>query len=164
MNAKDKSVTAQKPMMAQYLATKAEHPDTLVLYRMGDFYERFFDDAVRAAKLVDITLTPRGQSASTTITMAGMPSTANEHYPAKLSASGLGTVTLRGWGAERGSGAGAAAGSFLLNLQKPRWGALPKITGRPADQKKDFPAGNPPLRRNLEISETINRDAAPTLF
>ena len=50
-------------MMQQYLGIKSEHPDTLLFYRMGDFYELFFDDARRAAKLLDITLTSRGQSA-----------------------------------------------------------------------------------------------------
>jgi len=50
-------------MMQQYLRIKSDHPDMLLLYRMGDFYELFFDDAVRAAKLLDITLTTRGQSA-----------------------------------------------------------------------------------------------------
>ena len=49
------------PMMQQYLAIKAEHPDKLVFYRMGDFYELFFDDATEAAKLLDITQTTRGQ-------------------------------------------------------------------------------------------------------
>ena len=51
------------PMMQQYLRIKAEYPDSLVFYRMGDFYELFYDDALRAAKLLDITLTTRGQSA-----------------------------------------------------------------------------------------------------
>ena len=51
------------PMMQQYLRIKAEHPDMLVFYRMGDFYELFFDDARRAAELIDITLTTRGKSA-----------------------------------------------------------------------------------------------------
>ncbi|MFZ2296457.1 MAG: hypothetical protein WAW46_15635, partial [Polaromonas sp.] len=51
------------PMMAQYLGIKAEYPDTLVFYRMGDFYEVFFADAEKAARLLDITLTRRGQSA-----------------------------------------------------------------------------------------------------
>jgi len=56
-------LSAHTPMMQQYLRVKAEHPDKLVLYRMGDFYELFFGDAQRAAPLLDITLTARGQSA-----------------------------------------------------------------------------------------------------
>ncbi len=64
---------AHTPMMLQYLALKAEHPDKLVLYRMGDFYELFFDDARRAAKLLDITLTARGESDGAPIPMAGVP-------------------------------------------------------------------------------------------
>src|ERR1700687_3507576 len=55
--------SAHTPMMQQYLRIKAQHPDMLLFYRMGDFYELFFDDAVRAARLLDITLTTRGASA-----------------------------------------------------------------------------------------------------
>jgi DNA mismatch repair protein MutS len=72
------------PMMQQYLRIKAEHPDKLLFYRMGDFYELFFDDAVRAAKLLDITLTQRGASAGEPIKMAGVPYHAAEQYLAKL--------------------------------------------------------------------------------
>jgi DNA mismatch repair protein MutS len=61
------------PMMVQYLRIKTQHPDTLLFYRMGDFYELFFDDAEKAARLLDITLTPRGQSAGKPIKMAGVP-------------------------------------------------------------------------------------------
>ena len=56
-------LSAHTPMMQQFLRVKAEHPDKLVFYRMGDFYELFYDDAARAAPLLDITLTSRGQSA-----------------------------------------------------------------------------------------------------
>ncbi|MEY2689215.1 MAG: hypothetical protein RL375_3413, partial [Pseudomonadota bacterium] len=72
------------PMMAQYLRMKAEHPSTLLLYRMGDFYELFFDDARRAHQLLDITLTTRGNSAGEPIPMAGVPVHALESYLAKL--------------------------------------------------------------------------------
>ena len=72
------------PMMRQYLAIKAEHPDMLVFYRMGDFYELFYDDAKRAAALLDITLTSRGKSAGNPIPMAGVPYHAAEAYLAKL--------------------------------------------------------------------------------
>ncbi|NCF23745.1 MAG: DNA mismatch repair protein MutS [Gammaproteobacteria bacterium] len=71
-------------MMRQYLAIKAEHPDMLVFYRMGDFYELFYDDAKRAAALLDITLTSRGKSAGNPIPMAGVPYHAAENYLAKL--------------------------------------------------------------------------------
>jgi DNA mismatch repair protein MutS len=71
-------------MMQQYLRIKAEHPDTLVFYRMGDFYELFYDDARRAAKLIDITLTSRGQSAGEPIPMAGVPFHAVDTYLARL--------------------------------------------------------------------------------
>ncbi|QYD67446.1 DNA mismatch repair protein MutS [Paraburkholderia edwinii] len=71
-------------MMQQYLRIKAEHPGTLVFYRMGDFYELFFDDAERAARLLDLTLTQRGASAGAPIKMAGVPHHAVEQYLAKL--------------------------------------------------------------------------------
>ena len=72
------------PMMQQYLNIKAEHADKLVFYRMGDFYELFFDDAIEAAKLLDITLTTRGQISGEPIKMAGVPYHAAEQYLAKL--------------------------------------------------------------------------------
>lgn len=72
------------PMMQQYLRIKAEHPDILLFYRMGDFYEMFYDDARRAADLLNITLTTRGQSAGEPIPMAGVPFHAVETYLAKL--------------------------------------------------------------------------------
>ena len=72
------------PMMQQYLGIKAEHPDQLVFYRMGDFYELFFGDAQKAARLLDITLTQRGQSAGKPIPMAGIPYHAAENYLARL--------------------------------------------------------------------------------
>ena len=76
------------PMMKQYLGIKAEHPDTLLFYRMGDFYELFFDDARRAASLLDITLTSRGQSAGEPIPMAGVPVHAAEQYLGRLVGQG----------------------------------------------------------------------------
>jgi len=72
------------PLMRQYFAAKAEYPDTLVLFRMGDFYELFYDDARKAARLLDITLTQRGASAGAPIPMAGVPYHAVEGYLAKL--------------------------------------------------------------------------------
>jgi DNA mismatch repair protein MutS len=76
--------TSHTPMMQQYLRIKAEHPEMLVFYRMGDFYELFYDDARKAARLLDITLTARGQSASQPIPMAGVPFHSAEGYLAKL--------------------------------------------------------------------------------
>ncbi|NGE24355.1 DNA mismatch repair protein MutS, partial [Klebsiella pneumoniae] len=72
------------PMMQQYFRLKAQHPDILMFYRMGDFYELFFDDAKRAAQLLDISLTKRGQTAGQPIPMAGVPHHAVEGYLAKL--------------------------------------------------------------------------------
>lgn len=84
------SVTATQhtPMMQQYLRIKAQHPDQLLLYRMGDFYELFFEDAQKAARLLDITLTKRGQSGGEPIPMAGVPHHSAESYLAKLIKAG----------------------------------------------------------------------------
>ncbi len=78
------SLQSHTPMMQQYLALKAGYPDTLLLYRMGDFYEVFFDDAEKAVRLLGITLTHRGQSAGKPIAMAGVPFHSVEGYLAKL--------------------------------------------------------------------------------
>lgn len=72
------------PMMQQYLALKAEHPEILLLYRMGDFYELFYDDARRASEMLGITLTSRGQSAGAPIPMAGVPYHSIDNYLARL--------------------------------------------------------------------------------
>ncbi|PKO35708.1 MAG: DNA mismatch repair protein MutS [Betaproteobacteria bacterium HGW-Betaproteobacteria-7] len=72
------------PMMRQYLALKANHPNTLLFYRMGDFYELFYEDAEKAARLLDITLTTRGQSAGVPIKMCGVPFHSLEPYLARL--------------------------------------------------------------------------------
>jgi DNA mismatch repair protein MutS len=76
--------TTHTPMMQQYFALKAEYPDMLLFYRMGDFYEMFYGDAERASRLLDITLTKRGQSAGQPIPMAGVPFHSVEQYLAKL--------------------------------------------------------------------------------
>ena len=81
---RDQTLNDHTPVMRQYLRVKAEHPDILVFYRMGDFYELFYDDARRAARLLDITLTQRGQSAGQPIPMAGVPYHAAESYLARL--------------------------------------------------------------------------------
>ncbi len=78
------STEKQTPMMQQYLRIKAEYPDMLLFYRMGDFYELFMADAERAAKLLDITLTQRGASNGNPIKMAGVPYHAAEQYLARL--------------------------------------------------------------------------------
>lgn len=82
------SGTQHTPMMRQYLAVKAEYPDMLLFYRMGDFYELFYDDAKTASRLLGITLTARGQSNGQPVTMAGVPFHSAEGYLAKLVAQG----------------------------------------------------------------------------
>ena len=84
----NESLEKHTPMMQQYFRIKADHPDMLLFYRMGDFYELFHDDAEKAAKLLDITLTTRGASAGQPIRMAGVPYHAAEQYLAKLSRLG----------------------------------------------------------------------------
>jgi DNA mismatch repair protein MutS len=78
------ATSTHTPMMQQYMRIKAEHPDYLLFYRMGDFYELFFDDAHKAAELLDITLTARGSSAGSPIPMAGVPYHAADSYLARL--------------------------------------------------------------------------------
>lgn len=77
------------PMMQQYLKLKAEHPNDLVFYRMGDFYELFFDDAKKASQLLDVTLTARGKTNGNPIPMCGVPFHAAEGYLAKLVKQGV---------------------------------------------------------------------------
>lgn len=79
-----KEPASHTPMMQQYLRIKADHPDTLLFYRMGDFYELFYDDAKKAARILDITLTARGQSAGKPIPMAGIPYHAADNYLSRL--------------------------------------------------------------------------------
>ena len=82
-------LSAHTPMMQQYLRIKAEHPNDIVFYRMGDFYELFFDDAKQASQLLDITLTARGKTNGNPIPMCGVPYHAAENYIAKLVKQGL---------------------------------------------------------------------------
>ena len=96
-----KEPTAHTPMMQQYLGIKAQHPDMLLFYRMGDFYELFFDDAEKAARLLDITLTTRGASAGAPIKMAGVPYHSAEQYLARLVKLGESVVICRAGGRSR---------------------------------------------------------------
>ena len=87
-----KAATGHTPMMQQYLGIKAKHPNQLVFYRMGDFYELFFDDAKKAAELLDISLTARGKSGGEPIPMAGIPYHAAESYIGKIVRAGESVV------------------------------------------------------------------------
>ncbi|HKY89448.1 MAG TPA: DNA mismatch repair protein MutS, partial [Nevskiaceae bacterium] len=82
------------PLMQQYFAIKAKHPHTLVLFRMGDFYELFYDDARKAARLLNITLTSRGESAGAPVVMAGVPHHSVEQYLARLIKMGESAVIV----------------------------------------------------------------------
>jgi len=83
------TAAAVTPMMAQYLAIKRQHPDCLLFYRMGDFYELFFDDAVTAAGALDITLTKRGKHLGEDIPMCGVPAHSHETYLTRLIRAGF---------------------------------------------------------------------------
>jgi DNA mismatch repair protein MutS len=101
MNARmpsDAPLSAHTPMMQQYLRVKAEHPDKLVFYRMGDFYELFYADAEHAARILGITLTSRGQSAGAPIPMAGVPYHALEPHLSKLMKHGESVVVVEQFG------------------------------------------------------------------
>ena len=87
-----KASSTHTPMMQQYLRIKAKHPNQLVFYRMGDFYELFFDDAKKASELLDISLTARGKSAGEPIPMAGIPYHAAEAYVGKIVRAGESVV------------------------------------------------------------------------
>jgi DNA mismatch repair protein MutS len=80
----EKNLSSHTPMMQQYLRIKAQHPEVLLFYRMGDFYEMFYDDARRASQLLDIALTQRGASAGAPIPMAGVPAVSIDTYLARL--------------------------------------------------------------------------------
>ena len=88
MNQADTKLKSHTPMMQQYLRIKADYPATLVFYRMGDFYELFYDDARKASRLLDITLTKRGQSSGEPIPMCGVPYHAVDSYLGKLVRAG----------------------------------------------------------------------------
>ena len=99
--------TAHTPMLRHYLDVKAEYPELLLLYRMGDFYELFFDDAKRAAGLLDLTLTSRGESAGQPVPMAGVPVRVLDNYLRKLVALGESVVICEQVGAAQALGKGA---------------------------------------------------------
>ncbi|MFT7140432.1 MAG: DNA mismatch repair protein MutS, partial [Sulfitobacter sp.] len=83
------AIQPNTPMIEQFLRIKKDHPDELLFYRMGDFYELFFDDAVQASRLVDITLTQRGQSGGKPIPMCGVPYHSVDGYLARLVRQGI---------------------------------------------------------------------------
>ena len=93
LNELTKDLSSLTPMMQQYVNVKMQHPHSLMFYRMGDFYELFFDDAKKAAKLLGITLTHRGKANGEPIPMAGVPYHAAEGYLARLVKKGETVVT-----------------------------------------------------------------------
>ena len=83
------------PMLRQYLEVKAQHPDAVVLYRMGDFFEMFFDDAVRAAPILEVQLTARQRGSDSEAPMCGVPHHALDTYLAKLLAAAITEAATR---------------------------------------------------------------------
>ena len=104
MTAGARTLAGHTPMMQQYLRIKAQHPDSLLFYRMGDFYEMFYDDATRAATLLDIVLTSRGQSNGEAIPMAGVPAHSADSYIARLAQMGESVAICEQIGAPPSSG------------------------------------------------------------
>ncbi|HVL00979.1 MAG TPA: DNA mismatch repair protein MutS, partial [Dongiaceae bacterium] len=98
MSIVEEQYSQHTPMMQQYLRIKAQHPHELVFYRMGDFYELFYSDAQKAADLLDITLTARGQSGGEPIPMAGVPYHAAENYLARLVKLGVSVAVAEQFG------------------------------------------------------------------
>lgn len=103
-NKTSQDLNSHTPMMQQYLRIKAEHPDMLLFYRMGDFYEMFFEDAELGARLLGITLTQRGSSAGSPIKMAGVPYHAAEQYLTKLVKQGRSVAIVEQVGEVTGKG------------------------------------------------------------
>src|SRR5690625_4222600 len=100
----NKDYSAYTPMIQQYLRLKADHPHQLMFYRMGDFYELFFDDAEKAAELLDITLTARGKGTEHPVPMAGIPYHAAENYISRLIKLGESVVICEQIGDPNGKG------------------------------------------------------------
>src|SRR5574342_352316 len=230
------SLSEHTPMMQQYLRLKAQHPDILLFYRMGDFYELFYDDAERASRLLDITLTTRGASAGAPLKMAGVPYHAVEQYLAKLVRIGEsvaiceqigdpasskgpvdrqvtrivtpGTLTdsalleekadnlllaiarakgsvglawlnlasgdlrvaeiappsLAGYGCEDMEPAIAACGALLEYARKTQGQALAHVAAVVPERVSEYLRMDAATRRNLELTETLRGEPAPTLF
>src|SRR5437899_1003261 len=155
-------ISGHTPMMLQYLRIKGEHPDILVFYRMGDFYELFYDDAEKASRLLDIALTSRGVSAGTPVKMAGVPAHSVEQYLAKLVK--LGAATIDGYGCEDRTVAIGACGALLEYAGKTQGQALVHVTAVKAERAGEYLRLDAATRRNLELTETLRGEPAPTLF
>jgi hypothetical protein len=165
------------PMMAQYLSLKAAHPDTLLLYRMGDFYELFYDDARKAHRLLDITLTTRGQSAGEPVVMAGVPVHALENYLARLVRLGE-SVAIAEQVGEVGAAKGpverkvvrivtpgtVAAAALLAYAEHTQGQALAHVRTLEVARAGDLIDLPPATLRNLELTQTLRGEEAPTLL
>src|SRR5436309_2038981 len=160
-------------LMQQYLRLKAQYPDILLFYRMGDFYELFYDDAERASRLLDLTLTTRGASAGAPIKMAGVPYHAVTRLPEwhfdfdagrKILLKQLGAASLAGYGCEDLEPAIGAAGALLEYARKTQGQALAHVAAVIPERASEYVRMDAATRRNLELTETLRGEPAPTLF
>src|SRR5437868_1071147 len=159
-------------MMQQYLRIKGEHPDILVFYRMGDFYELFYDDAEKGARLLDITLTARGFSAGAPVKMAGVPVHSVEQYLAKLVKLGqsvaiceqVGDVATAKGPVDRQVTRIVTPGTLTEYAGKTQGQALAHVTTVTAERAGEYVRLDAATRRNLELTETLRGEPAPTLF
>ena len=94
MTEKNKDDSSLTPLMRQFHAVKEQHPDKILFFRMGDFYEMFGDDAVKAAPILGIALTSRSHGTSERIPLAGVPHHSADRYPARLLQAGLNVVVV----------------------------------------------------------------------
>src|SRR5256885_1963548 len=166
-------------MMQQYLRLKAQYPDVLLFYRMGDFYELFYDDAERASRLLDLTLTTRGASAGAPIKMAGVPYHAVEQYLAKLVRIGesvaiceqIGDPATSKGPVDRQVARLVTARTLTdSELLAEKAGKIPLAPARTQvaavipERASEYVRMDAATRRNLELTETLCGEPAPTLF
>ncbi|WP_338405371.1 DNA mismatch repair protein MutS [Achromobacter xylosoxidans] len=166
------------PMMQQYLRLKAEAGPLLLFYRMGDFYEMFYEDAERGARLLNLTLTKRGSSNGTPIPMAGLPVHAMEQYLARLVAMGESVAICEQIGDPAASKGpverrivrivtpGTLTDDALLPAKADRTQsqALAHVQSLSAERPGQFVLLDPVTRRNLELTQTLSGEDSPTLF
>src|SRR5258706_408797 len=168
---------AHTPVMQQYLRIKGQHPDTLLFYRMGDFYELFYEDARRAAALLDIALTTRGQSAGEPIPMAGVPVHSAESYLARLVRRGESVAICEQMGdpakakgpVERqvvrvitpGTGTEEALLQYVRDTQRT---ALPHIRALQVEEQDEALSLDAATRRNLELDSSLSGNPGATLL
>ena len=130
------------PLMKQFFAAKAEHPDVLLFFRMGDFYELFYDDARKAARLLDITLTQRGSSAGQPIPMAGVPAHAQQRLLRLVAVGGQSALEPVGTAGDVGDGLGDPAAGAAFGGDQPVPVRAQRFAERGGERGQVLVAGN----------------------